>query len=345
MADVVPKARRGVLGPTGDARDEGVAASNSASVLFPMGAASDDAAAARLVDDPCPSGGAGVESSDGPAAVAVECGPSGAGQGIGGAALADADISTAFGMADSSRESEAAHAPAEGAAASAAGAAADGPCAPAALHARVVSMFLGPGRRPRPSGELPATSSCTGGFVLDLRGAVGRLWDDAQDAIKSACAPTPVDEMDVLAWAAADALRGGALLHPTVTNLFGKRLASKAKAVGVAIVAEQRRTADALRDAKCAAAGKPERCELAERVAKAEAAAAAAEPSVRAKAYNAKVHHRLRASPSCGAGARRHRVVALGGPSRWQQRRQRVCQGQRWSSTCRRQSARSASAW
>ena len=54
-------------------------------------------------------------------------------------------------------------------------------------------------------------------------------------------------------------------------------------------------------------------------------------------------HHPLRVA--CGSGARRHRVVALGGPSRWQQRRQRVCQGQRWSSTCRRQSARSASAW
>ena len=51
-----------------------------------MGAASDSAAAARLVDAPCPSGVASVESSNESVAAAVEFGASVAARGIPGAA-------------------------------------------------------------------------------------------------------------------------------------------------------------------------------------------------------------------------------------------------------------------
>ena len=119
MADVDPKARRRALGPTGEVRDEGGAGSNSVRVMFPMGATSDDTAAACLVDAPCCSGVTGVESSDESVAAAVECGASAAARGAQGAAVGDGGRKPVVGIADSSRGAETAHAAVEAAAAAA----------------------------------------------------------------------------------------------------------------------------------------------------------------------------------------------------------------------------------
>ena len=118
-----------------------------------------------------------------------------------------------------------------GAASAVAAESAGSPCAPAALRSRFESMFLGDGELPRPSGDDPAVSECTCGLIVDVRTVVGELWRERKDDIVVACAPTQVDEMDALAWALADTLRGGALLHPDDTNRLGKRVATKAKSV------------------------------------------------------------------------------------------------------------------
>ena len=104
-------------------------------------------------------------------------------------------------------------------------------CEPAALRLRFERMFLGQGELPRPSGDAPAASECTCGLILDVRTVIGELWNERKQDIVAACAPTAIDEMDTLAWALADALRGGPLLHPADTNRLGKRVASKAKSV------------------------------------------------------------------------------------------------------------------
>ena len=130
-----------------------------------------------------------------------------------------------------------------------------GLCATAALRSRYEGMFLGDGERPRPSGGDAAATECTGGLTLDVRKVVGDLWRDRRDDIIAACkgyihrsdGSTSIDEMDVLAWAIADTLRGGALLHADDTNKLGKRVAAKAKSVQQEITAEQRRAGDSVR--------------------------------------------------------------------------------------------------
>ena len=64
---------------------------------------------------------------------------------------------------------------------------------------------------------------------MPVRTVVGELWRERKDDIVAACAPTQVDEMDILACALADVLRGGALVHSDDRNLLGKRISSKAK--------------------------------------------------------------------------------------------------------------------
>lgn len=104
-------------------------------------------------------------------------------------------------------------------------------CEPAALRSRFERMFLGDGELPRSSGDDPAASECTCGLIVDVRAVISELWGERKHDIVAACAPTAIDEMDALAWALADTLRGGALLHPADTNRLGKRVASKAKSV------------------------------------------------------------------------------------------------------------------
>ena len=115
------------------------------------------------------------------------------------------------------------------------------------LLGRVMKMFLGDGDRPRSSGDLLFTQKCTNGLIIDVRTVVSKLWRDSQDEIKRRCISWQkdglIDKMDVLAMALNDALRGGALLHKDDTNLFGKRIAQRAKVVQSRIANEQKRAA------------------------------------------------------------------------------------------------------
>ena len=113
-------------------------------------------------------------------------------------------------------------------------------------------MLLGDGERPRATGWGRAVAKCTIGFLLVVRAVVRQLWEAREDDIKAKCAafmPTGlIDEMDVLAFVLADAL-GQPLLHPDDTNLFGKRIATRATRAQKDVYKEERRTADAVRKA------------------------------------------------------------------------------------------------
>ena len=118
------------------------------------------------------------------------------------------------------------------------------------MRDRAERMLLGDGERPRPSGDAPVAGGCTAGLILDVRTVINELWRARRSEIIAACHPTQIDEMDALAWVLTDVLRGGALLHPSVTNGLGKRVDSKAKSIQKEITAEKQRTANALRAAK-----------------------------------------------------------------------------------------------
>lgn len=100
-----------------------------------------------------------------------------------------------------------------------------------------------------------------------MREVAGDLWKDREDDVKQAFAPADVDEMDLLAYLAADSL-GRPLLHPDDTNALGKRVAMQATRAAAAIKAAEGTAGDAVRRAKTAAASDPSKLS---RVAAAEA--------------------------------------------------------------------------
>ena len=123
-----------------------------------------------------------------------------------------------------------------------------------AAQARTAHTLLGTPKTPSATGGPLAGKQCADGHIVDLREVVGKIWKDHAHAIVEAWRPTQIDEMDALAWVAADAFREGPQLHPSVTNKFGKRLATRATAVKTKMTADKRTAADNVRNAQRAAA-------------------------------------------------------------------------------------------
>ena len=91
---------------------------------------------------------------------------------------------------------------------------------------------------PRPSGLGPCGSGKpTCAWMLAARDAVSDdkegFWRVHAAAVNARCAPSPIDETDMLGFLGADMFRPGALLHPDDANVVGKRMhvqAGRAKA-------------------------------------------------------------------------------------------------------------------
>jgi hypothetical protein len=125
-----------------------------------------------------------------------------------------------------------------------------------ALRKRLESMLFGDGERPRASGLGGVVEQATNALMVDLREAAGDLWRDREDDIKSSVSLEYIDEIDTIAYLAADA-HGRPLLHPDDTNGVGKRVASQATRAAAAIKSAEKTAADAVRRATAAAAADP----------------------------------------------------------------------------------------
>jgi hypothetical protein len=137
-----------------------------------------------------------------------------------------------------------------------------------ALKERAERMLLGDGEQPVVSGIAAVAGEATIGLVVAVRGVVETLWAARQDGIKAACAPTLIDEVDVLAYLIADAL-GRPLLSRAYTNDVGRRVHSCAARVRSEKLPKAREQA---RTAARAAARKGAPADAARAVADAEAA-------------------------------------------------------------------------
>ena len=125
-----------------------------------------------------------------------------------------------------------------------------------AARKRLERMVFGDRECPRASGLDRATDKQSAAFMVAVREGAGDLWSDREDDVKRAFAPALIDEVDLVAYLAADGL-GRPLMHPDDTNALGKRALTQATRAAAAIKAAERTAGDAVRRAKAAAASDP----------------------------------------------------------------------------------------
>ena len=146
-------------------------------------------------------------------------------------------------------------------------------------------MLLGAGKCPRVPPDRPDESQSTNGLLIDARRATSKLWEAERSAIKAACAPQLIDEMDCYGQLLAVVV-AGRLLDAEEAGDIGRRAHVQQGRAASKWKAEQGKAADAARRAQSAAAAKPE---LAHRVAAAERAGTVACAAVLAKLYDLKL--------------------------------------------------------